>query len=61
MDNQAIKEVLNELFSHLERLETQSEAILQFLKEKKRVTLQKLHSKLLVFQEFGILSWQLFA
>lgn len=38
MDNQAIKEVLNELFSHLERLETQSEAILQFLKEKKRVT-----------------------
>jgi len=38
MNNQAIKEVLNELFSHLERLETQSEAILQFLKEKKRVT-----------------------
>jgi hypothetical protein len=33
-----IKEILNELFSHLERLETQSEAILQFLKEKKRVT-----------------------
>src|ERR1700730_9336744 len=33
-----IKEVLNELFSHLERLETQSNAILQFLKEKKRVT-----------------------
>ncbi|HEY2168338.1 MAG TPA: hypothetical protein VGJ30_01840 [Candidatus Angelobacter sp.] len=38
MDNEAIKEVLNELFSHLEKLETQSEAILQFLKEKKRVT-----------------------
>ena len=33
-----IKEILNELFSHLERLETQSDAILQFLKEKKRVT-----------------------
>jgi hypothetical protein len=29
---------LNELFSHLEKLETQNEAILQFLKEKKRVT-----------------------
>jgi hypothetical protein len=38
MNNDAMKEVLNELFSHLERLETQSEAILQFLKEKKRVT-----------------------
>jgi len=38
MNNDAIKEVLNELFSHLERLETQNEAILQFLKEKKRVT-----------------------
>jgi hypothetical protein len=38
MNNKAMKEVLNDLFSHLERLETQSEAILQFLKEKKRVT-----------------------
>src|SRR5258707_15873908 len=38
MNNDAIKEVLNELFSHLEKLETQNEAILQFLKEKKRVT-----------------------
>lgn len=38
MNDEAMKEVLNELFSHLERLETQSEAILQFLKEKKRVT-----------------------
>jgi len=38
MNNEAMKEVLNELFSHLERLETQSEAILQFLKEKRRVT-----------------------
>ena len=38
MDTEPIKEVLNELFSHLERLETQSDAILQFLKEKKRVT-----------------------
>ena len=38
MTNEAMKEVLNELFSHLERLETQNEAILQFLKEKKRVT-----------------------
>src|SRR5260221_13575021 len=38
MNNEAMKEVLNDLFSHLERLETQSEAILQFMKEKKRVT-----------------------
>jgi len=38
MNNETMKEILNELFSHLERLETQSEAILQFLKEKKRVT-----------------------
>lgn len=38
MDSQSIKEVFNELYSHLERLETQSTAILQFLKEKKRVT-----------------------
>jgi hypothetical protein len=38
MNNEAMKEVLNELFSHLERLETQNEAILQFLKEKKRVS-----------------------
>jgi hypothetical protein len=38
MNNEAMKEVLNELFSHLEKLETQTEAILQFLKEKKRVT-----------------------
>jgi hypothetical protein len=38
MNNEAMKEVLNELFSHLERLETQNAAILQFLKEKKRVT-----------------------
>jgi hypothetical protein len=38
MNNDAMKEVLNELFSQLERLETQNEAILQFLKEKKRVT-----------------------
>src|SRR5437879_5554961 len=38
MNNEAMKEILNDLFSHLERLETQSEAILQFLKEKKRVT-----------------------
>jgi hypothetical protein len=38
MNNDAMKEPLNELFSHLERVETQSEAILQFLKEKKRVT-----------------------
>ena len=38
MKNEAMKEVLNDLFSHLERLETQSEAILQFMKEKKRVT-----------------------
>ena len=38
MNNDAMKEVLNELFFHLERLETQNEAILQFLKEKKRVT-----------------------
>ena len=38
MNSEATKEILNELFSHLEKLETQSEAILQFLKEKKRVT-----------------------
>src|SRR5690348_3750032 len=38
MNSEAIREIVNELFSHLERLETQSEAILQFLKEKKRVT-----------------------
>jgi hypothetical protein len=38
MNNEAMKEALNELFSHLEKLETQNEAILQFLKEKKRVT-----------------------
>jgi hypothetical protein len=38
MNNEAMKEVLNDLFSHLERLETQTEAILQFLKEKKRVS-----------------------
>jgi hypothetical protein len=38
MKSEPIKEVFNELFSHLERLETQSEAIVQFLKEKKRVT-----------------------
>jgi hypothetical protein len=38
MNNEAMKEVLNELFSHLEKLETQNEAILLFLKEKKRVT-----------------------
>jgi hypothetical protein len=38
MNNEAMKEVWNELFSHLERLETQGEAILQFLKEKKRIT-----------------------
>ena len=42
MNNEAMKEVLNELFSHLERLETQNEAILQFLKEKKRVTEKQL-------------------
>ncbi|MCU1218989.1 MAG: hypothetical protein JWN42_186 [Candidatus Angelobacter sp.] len=42
MNNEAMKEILNELFSHLERLETQSEAILQFLKEKKRVTEKQL-------------------
>ena len=34
MNNEAAKEILDELFSHLERLETQSEAILQVLKEK---------------------------
>jgi hypothetical protein len=38
MDSQSIKEILKGLYSHLERLETQSTAILLFLKEKKRVT-----------------------
>ncbi|MGB9123481.1 MAG: hypothetical protein WCE73_22895, partial [Candidatus Angelobacter sp.] len=46
MNNEAMKEVLNELFSHLEKLETQTEAILQFLKEKKRVTDKQLASYL---------------
>jgi len=38
MDNDAIKEVLDVLFSNLEKLETQTEGIRQFLKEKKKVT-----------------------
>ena len=38
MKNEAIKEVFHELFSHLERLEAQNDAIIQLLKEKKRVT-----------------------
>jgi len=42
MKSDALKEIFDELFSHLERLETQSEGILQFLKEKKRVTEKQL-------------------
>ncbi|HKV91460.1 MAG TPA: hypothetical protein VJW20_02810 [Candidatus Angelobacter sp.] len=38
MDSQSIKEVFKELYSHLERLETQNTAILLFLKGKNRVT-----------------------
>lgn len=38
MDSQSIKEVFKELYSHLERLETQNTAILLFLKEKKHIT-----------------------
>ncbi|HEU4414648.1 MAG TPA: hypothetical protein VFT65_07675, partial [Candidatus Angelobacter sp.] len=38
MKNEAIKEVFHELFSHLERLEAQNDAIVQLMKEKKRVT-----------------------
>ena len=38
MKNEAVKEVFHELFSHLERLEAQTDAIIQLLKEKKRVT-----------------------
>lgn len=38
MNREAVKEVLDQLFSHLERLDTQTAAILQFLHEKKRVT-----------------------
>ena len=38
MDSEAIKEVLDVLFSNLEKLETQTEGIRQFLKEKKKVT-----------------------
>jgi hypothetical protein len=38
MDSDAIKEVLDVLFSNLEKLETQTEGIRQFLKEKKKVT-----------------------
>ena len=39
MNNTAsIQEVFNELFTHLEKLETMSEGVLLYLKEKKRVT-----------------------
>jgi trichohyalin len=37
-NNAQIQEVFNELFIHLEKLETMSEGILLYLKEKKRVT-----------------------
>jgi hypothetical protein len=38
MDREAIKEVLDILFSNLEKLETDTEAIKQFLKEKQKVS-----------------------
>jgi predicted transcriptional regulator len=38
MNSEAVKEVLDTLFSHLEKLETQTEGIMQYLKEKKKVT-----------------------
>ena len=38
MKSEAVKEVLNTLFSHLEKLETQTEGLTLFLKEKKKVT-----------------------
>lgn len=37
-DSEAVKEVLNVLFSHLEKLETQTEAMMRFMKEKQKVT-----------------------
>jgi len=38
MNSEAIKEVLDTLFSNLEKLETQTQALTQFMKEKKKVT-----------------------
>lgn len=38
MDLKPIKETFYELFSHLEAMETQSSALLQFLKDKEHVT-----------------------
>jgi len=38
MDLTPIKETFDELFSHLEAMETQSSALLQFLKDKEHVT-----------------------
>ena len=38
MNSDVIKEVLHTLFSHLEKLETHTEALMQFMKEKEQVT-----------------------
>ncbi len=38
MDRDAVKEILDVLFSNMEKLETETEGIKQFLKEKKKVT-----------------------
>jgi len=38
MNSEVIKEVLHTLFSHLEKLETHTEALMQFMKEKEQVT-----------------------
>jgi hypothetical protein len=37
-DSEAVKEVLNVLFSQMEKLETQTEAMMLFMKEKQKVT-----------------------
>jgi len=38
MNSEVIKEILHMLFSHLEKLETHTEALMQFMKEKEQVT-----------------------
>lgn len=38
MNSEAIKEILDTLFSNLEKLETQTEALMQFMKETKNIT-----------------------
>lgn len=38
MDSESVREIVNTLLSNLEKLETQTEALTQFMKEKKKVT-----------------------